>query len=131
MRVVASNAQTNKMWGRQHLRSDRILSGKRSTPTKRCVFTLRQTGADLQIELFDGYQVCARRHTSAATVVFPFNTNGEQARHFAGFESSRSDNYKGDREMTIREMQRKYAVNASDLSACVRSTLGFFSRTGR
>lgn len=129
MRVGRSNAQTNKMW-------DVSIYDLTGGPERKTiyadsgVFSLAPNGQDLQIELFDGYaQEFVRGDTRRLQRSY-FRTQMVRKRGISrGFESSRSDNYKGDREMTICEMQRKYAVNAGDFERMRQEYIGFLSRT--
>ena len=129
MRVGRSNAQTNKMW-------DVSIYDLTGGPERKTiyadsgVFSLAPNGQDLQIELFDGYaQEFVRGDTRRLQRSY-FRTQMVRKRGISrGFESSRSDNYKGDREMTICEMQRKYAVNAGEFERIRQEYIGFLSRT--
>ena len=129
MRVGRSSAQTNKMW-------DVSIYDLTGGPERKTiyadsgVFSLAPNGQDLQIELFDGYaQEFVRGDTRRLQRSY-FRTQMVRKRGISrGFESSRSDNYKGDREMTICEMQRKYAVNAMDFERIRQEYIGFISRT--
>lgn len=129
MRVGRSNAQTNKMW-------DVSIYDLTGGPERKTiyadsgVFSLAPNGQDLQIELFDGYAQEFVRGDSRRLQRSYFRTQMVRKRGISrGFESSRSDNYKGDREMTICEMQRKYAVNAVDFERIRQEYIGFLSRT--
>ena len=129
MRVGRSNAQTNKMW-------DVSIYDLTGGPERKTiyadsgVFSLAPNGQDLQIELFDGYAQEFVRGDSRRLQRSYFRTQMVRKRGISrGFESSRSDNYKGDREMTICEMQQKYAVNAIDFERIRQEYINFVSRS--
>ncbi len=129
MRVGRSDAQTNKMW-------DVTIYDLSRGPERKTiyadsgVFSLAPNGQDLQMELFDGHaQEFVRGDTRRFQRSF-FRTQTVRVRNISrGFESSRSDSYKGDREMTICEMQRKYVINARDFERIRQDYIGYASRT--
>ncbi len=129
MRVGRSDAQTNKMW-------DVTIYDLSRGPERKTiyadsgVFSLAPNGQDLQMELSDGHvQEFVRGDTRRLQRSF-FTTQVVRVRNISrSFESSQSDSYKGDREMTICEMQRKYTVNAMEFERIRQDYIGYMSRT--
>jgi len=129
MRIGRSDAQTNKMW-------DVSIYDLTGGPERKTIYadsgilSFAPNGEDLQIELFDGYaQEFVRGDTRRLQRSY-FRTQTVRKRGISRvFSSSQSDSYKGDREMTICEMQRKYAINAVDFERIRQDYIGLLSRT--
>lgn len=127
MRVGRTDAQTNKMW-------DVTIYDLSRGPERKTIyadsglFSLAPNGQDLQMELFDGHaQEFVRGDTRKFQRSF-FRSQTVRVRNIArGFESSKSDTFKGDREMTICEMQRKYSVNAREFERIRQDYIGSLS----
>lgn len=124
MRVGRTDAQTNKMW-------DVTIYDLSRGPERKTIyadsglFSLAPNGQDLQMQLFDGHaQEFVRGDTKRFQRSF-FQTQTVRVRNISrGFESSKSDTFKGDREMTICEMQRKYTVNSREFERIRQDYIG-------
>lgn len=81
------------------------------------LFLLAPNKKDLQLHLYDGY---SQEFVRGDTRKFQRSFFREQVVSVQGisqgFETSQSDSYKGDREMSVCEMQRKYAIAAVDFT---------------
>ncbi len=129
MRVGRSDAVTNKMW-------DVTIYDLSRGPERKTiyadsgVFSLAPNGQDLQMELFDGYAQEFVRADSRRLQRSFFRTQMVRVRNISRtFESSQGDSYKGDREMTICEMQQKYYLNAIEFERIRQDYIAYLSRT--
>ncbi len=129
MRVGRSDAVSNKMW-------DVTIYDLSRGPERKTIyadsglFSLAPNGRDLQMELFDGSTQEFVRGDARRLQRSFFRTQTVRVRGISrGFESSQSDSYKGDREMTICEMQRKYVVNAIEFERIRQDFIGYLSRS--
>lgn len=114
MRVARSDAATNRMWDVVIYDLSHGLDRK-TVYADSGLFLLAPNGKDLQLVLFDGHSQEFVRGDSRRFQRSFFHQQTLQLRGIGqGFETSTSDSYKGDREMSVCEMQRKYAVIAVD-----------------
>lgn len=128
LRVDRSDAETNRMKGVT------IYDLSRGTERKTVyadsgLFLLAPNGKDLQLRLFDGHsQEFVKGDARRFQRTF-FRQQTVQVRGVSqGFEASQSDTYKGDREMSICEMQRKYAVSAVDFARIRDEYIGWVNQ---
>ena len=112
MRVSRSDAESGRIW-------DVVIYDLSRGPDRKTiyadsgVFSVASNGQDLQLQLFDGHVQEFVRGDSRKLQRTYFRTQIVQVRDIArNFESSQSDNMKGDREMSICEMQRKYVTSS-------------------
>jgi lipopolysaccharide export system permease protein len=112
MRVSRSNAETNQMW-------DVVIYDLSRGPERKTiyadsgVFSLASNGQDMQMQLYDGHVQEFVRGDARKLQRTYFSTQTVRVRNIArNFETSKSDNMKGDREMSICEMQRKYVTSS-------------------
>lgn len=81
------------------------------------LFLLAPNGRDLQMRLFHGYSQTLVKGDARKLQRDYFQQQTIQVRGISqGFEVSRGDSYKGEREMTVCEMQRKYLVTAKEFT---------------
>ena len=110
IRVSSSNADRNTM-------KDVEVFDLSKGPERKTIYAdsglllLAPNGKDLQLKLFDGYsQEFVRGDPKRFQRSF-FRENIVLVRGITqGFEASRADTYKGDREMSVCEMESKYVV---------------------
>jgi lipopolysaccharide export system permease protein len=128
MRVARSNAATNQMWDVQ-------LYDLSKGPERKTVyadsglFLIAPNGRDLQLVLYDGHSQEFVKGDPRRFQRTYFRQQTVQLRNIGqGFETSRSDSYKGDREMSVCEMQRKYAVLAVDFKRHRQDYIMYASR---
>jgi lipopolysaccharide export system permease protein len=77
------------------------------------VFSVAANGQDLVMQLFDGHaQEFVKADPRKLQRTFFRSQTVVQRSVARNFETSKSDNLKGDREMSICEMQRKYVVSS-------------------
>jgi lipopolysaccharide export system permease protein len=128
MRVARTNAQTNRMY-------DVVIYDLTRGPERKTiyadsgVFMLDRQGGDLLIQLYDGYvQEFVRGDARKLQRSF-FRTQVVRQRGIAqGFQQSRSDAFKGDREMTVCEMHRRYRSDAVEYERIRQEYIGHASR---
>jgi len=114
IRVSSSNADRNSM-------KDVEVFDLSKGPERKTIYAdsglliLAPNGKDLQLKLFDGYsQEFVRGDPKRFQRSF-FRENTVLIRGITqGFEASRSDTYKGDREMSVCEMESKYVVASKE-----------------
>ena len=93
------------------------------------LFLLAPNGQDLQLELFDGLLAGVRARRCRRFQRSFFREQMVQVRGISqGFEASRGDTYRGDREMTVCEMQRKYRIVGAGVRAHPPGYIGYASR---
>lgn len=116
IRVARSDAATNRMY--DVVMYDMTNGTERKTIyADSGLFLLAPNKKDLQLHLFDGY---SQEFARGDNRKFQRSFFREQVVKVQGisqsFETSQSDSYKGDREMSVCEMQRKYAIAAVDFT---------------
>ena len=128
MRVARTNAQTNRMY-------DVVIYDLTRGPERKTiyadsgVFMLDRQGGDLLIQLFDGYTQEFVRGDARKLQRSFFRTQVVRQRGIAqGFQQSRSDAFKGDREMTVCEMHRRYRSDAVEYERIRQEYIGHASR---
>ncbi len=128
IRVSSSDAETNSM------KDVVIYDLSKGTERKTIyadsgLFLLAPNGRDLQLQLFDGHSQEFVRGDPRRFQRSFFREQIVQVRGITqGFENSRSDSYKGDREMSICEMERKYFVSALEFKRLRDEYIMFASR---
>ncbi len=128
MRVDRSNAESNKMWGV-------VIYDLRKGPERKTIyadsglFLLAPNGKDLQLMLYHGQ---SQEFVKGDPRRFQRSYFRQQIVQLQGitqnFESSRSDTYKGDREMSVCEMERKYVVSAAEYTRIRKEYIMYASR---
>lgn len=128
IRVARSDAESNRMW-------DVVIYDLSRGPERKTVyadsglFLVAPNGKDLQLRLFHGHSQAFVRGDPRRFQRDFFQEQTVQVRGITqGFEASRADNYKGDREMTVCEMQRKYAVSAREYARARQEYIMYASR---
>ncbi len=111
MKVSRSDAESNRMW-------DVVIYDLSKGPERKTIyadsgkFFVAPNGKDMQLQLFDGH---AQEFPNADPRRLQRTYFREQTVKVVdvarNFETSESDSYKGDREMSICEMQRKYVTS--------------------
>jgi len=128
IRVSSSNAATNSM------KDVVIYDLSKGTERKTIyadsgLFLLAPNGKDLQLQLFDGHSQEFVRGDPRKFQRSYFREQIVQVRGITqGFESSRGDTYKGDREMSICEMERKYFVSSAEFKRIRQDYIMYASR---
>ena len=131
MRVARSDAATNKMW--DVVIYDLARGSERKTIyADSGTFSLAPNGQDLQLQLYDGHsQEFVKGDAKRFQRTF-FRTQSVRVKGIShGFENSNSDTYKGDREMTVCEMQRKYSGAAIEFQRIRTDYISYLSRTAK
>lgn len=113
LRLARSDAATNRMW-------DVVLYDLTKSPER--VTTYADSGrfsvaanGDLQLTLFTGRSQQFAQGDPRRLQRSAFREQVVLVRGIAkGFEATLSDDYKGDREMTVCEMHRRYLYNAAE-----------------
>ncbi|MEI6739243.1 MAG: LptF/LptG family permease [Gemmatimonadaceae bacterium] len=128
IRVARSDAESNRMW-------DVVIYDLSRGPERKTVyadsglFLVAPNGKDLQLRLFHGHSQAFVKGDPRRFQRDFFQEQTVQVRGITqGFEASRADNYKGDREMTVCEMQRKYAVSAREYARARQEYIMYASR---
>jgi lipopolysaccharide export system permease protein len=128
IRVSRSNAETNQMW-------DVVIYDLSRGPERKTiyadsgVFSLAANGEDLQMQLYDGHVQEFVRGDARKLQRTYFRTQTVVQRNIArNFESSQSDNMKGDREMSICEMQRKYITSSLEYARLREDYISYAGR---
>ncbi|HYW32337.1 MAG TPA: LptF/LptG family permease [Gemmatimonas sp.] len=114
MRVARSNATTNRMY-------DVVIYDLSRGPERKTIyadsglFSLAPNGEDLQLQLFDGYAQEFSRGDNRKLQRTYFRSQSVRVKDIArSFQTSASDNFKSDREMSVCEMQRKYSESVME-----------------
>ena len=125
IRVSRSNAATNKMY-------DVVLYDLAQGQARKTVyadsglFLLAPNEKDLQLVLYDGV---SQEFVKGDARRFQRNFFREQVVQVRGitqgFEASQGDTYRGDREMSICEMERKYRVSAMEFTRIRQEYISF------
>ena len=128
MRVSRSNAETNQMW-------DVVIYDLSRGPERKTiyadsgVFSLASNGQDMQMQLYDGHVQEFVRGDARKLQRTYFRTQTVRVRNIARtFETSQSDNMKGDREMSICEMQRKYVTSSLEYARLREDYISYAGR---
>lgn len=115
MRVARVNAETNRIY-------DVVIYDLSRGPERKTIYAdsgiiaLDTNGQDMIIQLFDGYaQEFVRADARRLQRSFFVTQTVRQKGIARGFETSQSDRYKGDREMTVCEMHRRYRADAVEV----------------
>lgn len=131
MRVARSDAATNKMW--DVVIYDLARGSERKTIyADSGTFSLAANGQDLQLQLYDGHsQEFVKGDAKRFQRTF-FRTQSVRVKGIShGFENSKSDTYKGDREMTVCEMQRKYSGASIEFQRIRTDYIDYLGRTAK
>lgn len=115
MRVARTNAETNRMY-------DVVIYDLSGGPERKTiyadsgVFAPGTNNRDLQLTLFDGFaQEFVRGDPRRLQRSYFQSQVIRKAGVTQGYEASTSDSYKGDREMTVCELHRKYRADAVEV----------------
>ncbi|MFN9204849.1 MAG: LptF/LptG family permease [Gemmatimonas sp.] len=115
MRVARVNAETNRIY-------DVVIYDLSRGPERKTIYAdsgiiaLDSNGQDMIIQLFDGFAQEFVRGDAKRLQRSYFLTQTVRQKGIArGFETSESDSYKGDREMTVCEMHRRYRADAVEV----------------
>ncbi len=116
MRVARVNAETNRIYDVVIYDLSKGIERK-TVYADSGVISLDPNGRDMVIQLYDGFAQEFVRGESHRLQRSFFETQTVRQKGIAqGFEnSSGSDAYKGDREMTVCEMHRRYRSDAADV----------------
>ena len=131
MRVARSDAATNKMW--DVVIYDLARGSERKTIyADSGTFSLAPNGQDLQLQLYDGHsQEFVKGDAKRFQRTF-FRTQSVRVKGIShGFENSKSDTYKGNREMTVCEMQREYSGAAIEFQRIRTDYINYLSRSAK
>lgn len=128
LRIARSDANTNKMY-------DVVIYDLTKGPERKTIyadsglFSLTQNGQDLLLQLFDGYsQEFVRGDPKRLQRSF-FVDQAVKVRGITrGFESTSSDDFRSDREMTVCEMHRRYAADALEFRRVRQEYIMYASR---
>ena len=128
IRVSSSNAATNSM--KDVVIYDLSKGVERKTIyADSGIFLVAPNGKDLQLQLFDGHSQEFVRGDPKRFQRSYFREQIVQVRGITqGFERSRGDTYKGDREMSICEMERKYFVSSAEYARIRQDYIMYASR---
>jgi len=114
MRVARVDAGTNRI-------TDVIVYDLRGGPERKTIyadsglFSVARNGQDLQLQLFDGFAQEFSRGDARRLQRSFFKTQTVKIGGVSqGFERSTGDTYKGERELTVCEMHRRYAGDARE-----------------
>ncbi|MBL0170170.1 MAG: LptF/LptG family permease [Gemmatimonadaceae bacterium] len=128
MRVARSDAATNRMW-------DVVIYDLTKGPERKTIyadsglFLLAPNGKDLQLMLYDGRSQEFVKGDARRFQRTYFRSQVVQVRGITqNFESSRSDMYKGDREMSVCEMDQKYRTSAMEYTRIRKEYIMYASR---
>ena len=128
MRVARSDAATNRMW-------DVVIYDLRLGPERKTIyadsglFLVAPNQKDLQLMLFDGHSQEFAKGDSRRLQRTYFRQQTVQLQGITqNFESSQSDSYKGDREMSICEMDQKYLYAATEFRRIRKEYIMYASR---
>ena len=128
MRVARSDAATNRMW-------DVVIYDLRLGPERKTIyadsglFLVAPNQKDLQLMLFDGHSQEFAKGDARRLQRTYFRQQTVQLQGITqNFESSQSDSYKGDREMSICEMDQKYLNAATEFRRIRKEYIMYASR---
>ncbi|MDQ8159786.1 MAG: LptF/LptG family permease [Gemmatimonadota bacterium] len=128
LRVARSDASTNKLY-------DVVIYDLTKGLERKTIYAdsgliaLSANGEDLLIRLFDGYsQEFVRGDAKRLQRSFFTDQTVKQSGITRGFESTRSDDFRSDREMTVCEMHRRYAADAFEFKRVRQEYIMYASR---
>ena len=128
LRIARSDANTNKMY-------DVVIYDLTKGPERKTiyadsgVFSLTKNGQDLLLQLFDGYsQEFVRGDPKRLQRSFFMDQTVKVRGITRGFESTSNDDFRSDREMTVCEMHRRYAVDALEFRRVRQEYIMYASR---
>ena len=128
LRIARSNASTNKMY-------DVVIYDLTKGPERKTiyadsgVFSLTPNGQDLLLQLFDGYsQEFVRGDPKRLQRSFFIDQTVKVRGITRGFESTSSDDFRSDREMTVCEMHRRYRADAMEFRRLRQEYIMYASR---
>ncbi len=128
LRIARSDANTNKMY-------DVVIYDLTKGPERKTiyadsgVFSLTKNGQDLLLQLFDGYsQEFVRGDPKRLQRSYFIDQTVKVRGITRGFESTTSDDFRSDREMTVCEMHRRYAVDAFEFRRVRQEYIMYASR---
>ena len=131
MRVARSDAATNKMWNVEIYDLSHGIERK-TIYADSGTFSLAPNGQDLQLQLYDGHSQEFVKGDARRLQRTYFRTQAVKVRGISqSFRNSRADSYKGDREMTVCEMQRKYNVSAIEFARTREDYINYASRVAK
>ena len=125
MRVARVDANTNAMY------DVTIYDLRRGTERKTIyadsgIFAVAGNGQDLQMQLYHGYAQEFGRGDARRLQRSFFETQTVKVGGITqGFETTRSDGYKGDREMSICEMHARYKGDAAEFTRMRNEYIGY------
>jgi len=128
LRIARSDANTNKMY-------DVVIYDLTKGPERKTiyadsgVFSLTKNGQDLLLQLFDGYSQEFVRGDPRRLQRSYFIDQTVKVRGITrGFESTSTDDFRSDREMTVCEMHRRYATDAMEFRRVRQEYIMYASR---
>lgn len=128
MRVARSDAATNRMW-------DVVIYDLRLGPERKTIyadsglFLVAPNRKDLQLMLYSGHSQEFAKGDARRLQRTYFAQQAVQLQGITqNFESSQSDSYKGDREMSICEMDQKYLASAAEFRRIRKEYIMYASR---
>ncbi|MEO7520401.1 MAG: LptF/LptG family permease [Gemmatimonas sp.] len=128
MKVSRSDAESNRVWGVVIYDLSRGTERKTIYADSGRIFAA-PNGKDMQLQLFDGHAQEFPRGDARKLQRTYFREQTVKVVDVArNFETSESDTYKGDREMSICEMQRKYVTSAEEYSRLRGEYVAYRSR---
>ncbi len=128
MRVARSDASTNKLYDVVIYDLTRGLERK-TIYADSGLIALSPNGEDLLIRLFDGYsQEFVRGDPKRLQRSFFVDQTVKQSGITRGFETTTSDDFRSDREMTVCQMHRRYATDAVEFRRVRQEYIMYASR---
>lgn len=128
LRVARSDATTNKLYDVVIYDLTKGLERK-TIYADSGVIALSSNGEDLLIRLFHGYsQEFVRGDAKRLQRSFFTDQTVKQSGITRGFESTRNDDFRSDREMTVCEMHRRYAADAFEFKRVRQEYIMYASR---
>jgi lipopolysaccharide export system permease protein len=128
LRIARSDVNTNKMY-------DVVIYDLTKGPERKTiyadsgVFSLTKNGQDLLLQLFDGYsQEFVRGDPKRLQRSYFLDQTVKVRGITRGFESTRTDDFRSDREMTVCEMHRRYANDALEFRRVRQEYIMYASR---
>ncbi|MBY0491366.1 MAG: LptF/LptG family permease [Gemmatimonadaceae bacterium] len=131
MRVARTDAATNRMW------DVTIYDLRKGTERKTIyadsgVFSVASNGQDLQMQLYNGYvQEFTRGDVRRLQRTYFITQTVKVGGIAQGFQTTKTDGYKGDREMSVCEMHARYRGDAAEFHRIRREYVDYAFRLAR
>jgi lipopolysaccharide export system permease protein len=131
MRVARTDAATNRMWD-VNIYDLRKGNERKTIYADSGVFSVASNGQDLQMQLYNGYVQEFTRGDMRRLQRTYFTTQTVKVGGITqGFQTTKTDGFKGDREMSVCEMHVRYRGDAAEFHRIRREYVDYAFRLAK